>query len=86
MAILLRQNQPNSNLGTAEYVFDLTERGPADEYGYHAVDNVASIYDLWATVLHLMGLRHTDLTFRHGGRDLRLTDVHGRVLHDVVVG
>ena len=59
--------------------------GATDEYGYHAVENVATIYDLWATVLHLLGLRHVELTYRHGGRDMRLTDVHGEVIRDVIV-
>jgi uncharacterized protein (DUF1501 family) len=58
--------------------------GATDEYGYHAVENVSTIYDLWATVLHQLGLNHTDLTYRFGGRDLRLTDVHGHVLRDVL--
>jgi hypothetical protein len=54
--------------------------GSTDELGYYAVENVASIYDLWATVLHLLGLDHERLTYRFGGRDFRLSDVHGRVL------
>lgn len=58
--------------------------GATDEYGYHAIENVCTVYDLWATILHLMGLDHKRLTFRHGGRDLRLTDVHGNVLHDII--
>jgi len=58
--------------------------GETDEFGYHVVDGKTSVYDLWATVLHLMGLNHDKLTFRHGGRDFRLTDVHGHVLHDVI--
>ena len=58
--------------------------GATDEYGYHAVDKPCTVYDLWATVLHQLGIRHKDLTFRHGGRDLRLTDVHGNVLHEIL--
>ena len=58
--------------------------GATDELGYHVTENKCDIYDLWATVLHLMGLDHEDLTYRHGGRDLRLTDVHGRVIQDVI--
>lgn len=58
--------------------------GATDEYGYHVVENKSTVYDLWATVLHLLGMDHEQLTFRHGGRDLRLTDVHGNVLHPII--
>ena len=58
--------------------------GATDEFGYHATENKCDIYDLWATVLHLVGLDHEELTYRHGGRDLRLTDVHGRVLTSIL--
>ncbi|MCH2113698.1 MAG: DUF1501 domain-containing protein [Pirellulales bacterium] len=58
--------------------------GQTDEYGYHAVENAATVYDLWATVLHQLGISHQDLTYRFAGRDLRLTDVYGNVLHDVI--
>ncbi|MCB1064496.1 MAG: DUF1501 domain-containing protein [Verrucomicrobiae bacterium] len=58
--------------------------GETDEFGYHVVENRSTVYDLWATVLHLMGVDHNDLTFRHAGRDFRLTDVHGNVLKDVI--
>ena len=61
-----------------------TAYGATDELGYHAVENKCDVYDLWATVLHQLGIDHQDLTYRHGGRDLRLTDVHGRVIHDIV--
>ena len=54
--------------------------GATDEFGYHATQEVCNVYDLWATVLHLLGIDHERLTFRYSGRDLRLTDVHGRVL------
>ncbi len=59
--------------------------GATDEFGYNATENVCTVYDLWATALHLMGLDHEQLTYRFGGRDLRLTDVHGNVLRDVIV-
>ncbi len=59
--------------------------GATDEFGYRAVESPCTIYDLWATVLHLLGQNHFDLTYRHGGRDFRLTDVHGRVLSEVLV-
>ncbi|MEZ6073246.1 MAG: DUF1501 domain-containing protein [Pirellulales bacterium] len=58
--------------------------GATDDYGYHVVDGAATVYDLWATVLFLLGVEHTALTRRFGGRDFRLTDVHGHVLHDVL--
>ena len=61
-----------------------TVYGATDELGYHVTENKCDIYDLWATVLHLMGLDHEELTYRHGGRDLRLTDVHGRVIQHVI--
>ena len=61
-----------------------TTYGATDELGYHAVENKATIYDLWATVLHQLGIDHEKLTFRYSGRDMRLTDVHGNVLHDVL--
>lgn len=58
--------------------------GATDEFGYHVVDKKATVYDLWATVLHQLGLNHEDLTYRFGGRDLRLTDVHGHVWHEIL--
>jgi hypothetical protein len=58
--------------------------GATDEFGYHAVEKPCTMYDLWATVLHLLGLDHEALTFRFGGRDLRLTDVHGKVLRETL--
>jgi len=61
-----------------------TVYGATDELGYHVTENRCDIYDLWATVLYLMGVDHEELTYRHGGRDLRLTDVHGRVIRDVI--
>jgi hypothetical protein len=59
--------------------------GATDEFGYKAVENRVEIYDLHATMLHLLGMNHEHLTFRFGGRDMRLTDVHGQVLHEVLV-
>ncbi|MDA0660962.1 MAG: DUF1501 domain-containing protein [Planctomycetota bacterium] len=58
--------------------------GGTDEFGYHATENVCTVYDMWATVLFLMGIDHEQLTYRFGGRDLRLTDVHGNVLRDII--
>jgi uncharacterized protein (DUF1501 family) len=59
--------------------------GATDEYGYKTVENPVEIYDLHATMLHLLGLDHKRLTVRFGGRDMRLTDVHGRVVHDILL-
>jgi hypothetical protein len=58
--------------------------GGTDEHGYYAVDKPCTVYDLWATVLHLLGLDHESLTYRYGGRDMRLTDVHGHVLKEIL--
>jgi hypothetical protein len=58
--------------------------GATDEFGYQAVENVATIYDLHATVLHLLGLDHERLTFYHNGTERRLTDVHGEVIREIV--
>ena len=58
--------------------------GASDEWSYKAVDNVTYCYDLHATVLHLLGIDHTRLTFRHNGIDRRLTDVHGHVIKEVL--
>lgn len=58
--------------------------GATDEYGYHAVEKVATVYDLWATVLHQLGIDHERLTYRYSGRDIRLTDVHGNVWRDLI--
>lgn len=60
--------------------------GPSDEWGYKPLDrdNPTEVYDIHATMLHLMGIDHTKLTFRSNGIDRRLTDVHGHVLTDIV--
>jgi hypothetical protein len=58
--------------------------GATDEFGYYAVENKMHIHDLHATVLHLLGIDHERLTFRHSGRDFRLTDVAGRVAADIL--
>lgn len=54
--------------------------GATDEFGFQAVENKVHVYDLQATILHLLGFDHEQLTFRHAGRDFRLTDVHGKVV------
>ncbi len=61
-----------------------TTYGATDELGYYAVENRLEIYDLWATVLHLLGVDHERLTYRYGGRDFRLTDVHGHVIKEIL--
>lgn len=58
--------------------------GATDDYGYEAVENRMHIHDWHATVLHLLGLDHEQLTFRYAGRDFRLTDVHGHVATEIV--
>ncbi len=58
--------------------------GQTDEFGYNAVENKVHMHDLHATILHLMGLDHTRLTYEHAGRPFRLTDVHGRVVQDII--
>jgi len=58
--------------------------GQTDEWGYKAVENRFEMHDLHATMLHLLGIEHTQSTFRFSGRDMRLTDVHGHVIHEVV--
>ena len=58
--------------------------GATDDYGYHAVENKVEIHDLHATMLHLLGIDHKRLTYRFGGRDMRLTDVHGEVIKEIL--
>lgn len=61
-----------------------TVYGATDEFGFRAVENPTSVHDLHATMLHLLGFDHERLTYRYAGRDFRLTDVHGRVIHDIL--
>lgn len=58
--------------------------GETDDYGYEAVIDPVHVHDLHATILHLLGLDHERLTYRHAGRDFRLTDVHGHVIKKIV--
>ena len=58
--------------------------GATDEIGHRAVENRVHIHDLHATILHLLGFDHTRLTYRHASRDFRLTDVHGRVVSELI--
>jgi hypothetical protein len=61
-----------------------TRYGATDDYGYYAVEDKVHIHDLHATILHLLGLDHEKLTYRYGGRDFRLTDVAGHVVHGIL--
>ena len=58
--------------------------GSTDELGYKAVEGAVHLHDLHATILHLLGLDHTRLVYRYGGRDFRLTNVHGRVVEEII--
>jgi len=61
-----------------------TVYGATDELGYQVVENKCTIYDMWATVLHQLGIDHERLTYRYAGRDVRLTDVHGNLLSEIL--
>ena len=61
-----------------------TVPGSPDDFGFKAVENKTSVHDLHATILHALGLHHKQLTYRYAGRDFRLTDVHGNVIHDIL--
>ncbi|MCI0636071.1 MAG: DUF1501 domain-containing protein, partial [Actinobacteria bacterium] len=58
--------------------------GKTDEYGYNVIEDPLEVHDLHATLLHLMGFDHEKLVYRHQGRDYRLTDVFGRVVHEIL--
>ncbi|MBK1877626.1 DUF1501 domain-containing protein [Pelagicoccus mobilis] len=59
--------------------------GATDEYGYRVIENKMSVHDLHANMLHLLGIDHTRLTYRFSGRDIRLTDVHGEIIPEIMV-
>jgi uncharacterized protein (DUF1501 family) len=61
-----------------------TVYGKTDDYGYHAIEHKTEVHDLHATMLHLLGLDHRKTTYRFGGRDMRLTDVHGEVVKGIL--
>lgn len=61
-----------------------TVYGATDEFGYRAVENPVHVHDLHATILHLLGFDHKQLTYRYAGRDFRLTDVHGNVVREIL--
>jgi arylsulfatase A-like enzyme len=58
--------------------------GATDEFGYKAIEKPVHVHDLHATILHLLGFDHERLTYRYAGRDFRLTDVHGRVVDEIL--
>ncbi len=58
--------------------------GASDELGMKIAENSVHVHDFHATILQIMGLDHEELTFRHAGRDFRLTDGHGDVVHDIL--
>jgi hypothetical protein len=58
--------------------------GQTDDIGFHVTEDPVHVHDLQATILHLLGLDHTKLTYRYQGRDFRLTDVHGELMAKVL--
>ncbi|MBS1828404.1 MAG: DUF1501 domain-containing protein, partial [Acidobacteria bacterium] len=58
--------------------------GATDDFGFKAIEKPAHVHDIHATILYLMGIDHTKLTYRYSGRDFRLTDVHGEVMHSIL--
>jgi arylsulfatase A-like enzyme len=58
--------------------------GKTDDYSYNIAENPVHVHDFQATLLHLLGIDHERLTYRFQGRDFRLTDVHGKVVHDLL--
>jgi hypothetical protein len=61
-----------------------TVYGETDDFSYNIVENPVHIHDLNATILNQLGIDHKRMTYRHQGRDFRLTDVHGNVVHDIL--
>ena len=61
-----------------------TVHGSTDEFGFAAQDNPTSVHDLHATILHLLGINHEELTYRYAGRDFRLTDVYGEIIRPII--
>jgi len=58
--------------------------GATDEFGYKAVENVATVHDFHATIMEILGMNHERLSFYHNGIERRLTDVHGHVIKDII--
>jgi uncharacterized protein (DUF1501 family) len=61
-----------------------TTYGATDDFGFHAIENPVHVHDLHATILYQLGIDHEKLTYHYSGRDFRLTDVHGKVVHDII--
>jgi arylsulfatase A-like enzyme len=61
-----------------------TTYGSTDDFGFKVAENPVHIHDLHATILHLLGINHEKLTYSYSGRDFRLTDVAGKVIHDII--
>ena len=59
--------------------------GQTDEFGYNVIENPVHVHDFQATMMHLLGVDHERLTFKYQGRRFRLTDVHGKVVKDILV-
>ena len=62
-----------------------TTYGKTDEYGYNIAEDQVHVHDLQATMMHVLGIDHERLTYRHQGRRYRLTDVHGKVIKQILV-
>jgi len=58
--------------------------GTTDDFGYNIIENPVHVHDFQATILHQLGIDHEQLIFKHQGRRYRLTDVHGKVVHDIL--
>ncbi len=90
------EQQPGKHVGREHHPFGFTMwmagggvkpgmvYGATDDFGWYAVENKVHLHDLHATILHLMGIDHKKLTYRYSGRDYRLTDVSGNVVHDII--
>ena len=61
-----------------------TIHGASDEFGFRAMQDKVHVHDLHATILHLMGINHEKLTYQYSGRNFRLTDVAGEVVHNII--
>ena len=71
-------------IGVVRRYLDEQSEGPCGEWAYKVAENAAYCYDVHATLLHLLGIDHTKLTFRNNGIDRRLTDVHGQVIPELL--
>jgi len=86
--MILVDGDPTMNIRDLDKVTTVikggTVYGATDDFGFKAVDKPVHVHDLHATILHLLGIDHTKLTYRYSGRDFRLTDVSGNVIHDII--